>query len=250
MVTSIIGQPFIVSECQEIEAARVFSTTDFRIVIITQMLDYNQSYINAKLRQAANKLGLNHPQLGAANKQLPPGQYLTQQFPILDLGERPPLELKDFKLKLFGEIENPAVISYEEFIKLPFKEITKDFHCVTRWSRYDLKWKGVTFEEILKIAEPKPGVRHVIFGSRDYYTTNIPLEDCLKHDVIIAYELEGKEISLLHGGPVRALIPHLYGWKSAKFLNSIKFIEKDEPGFWETRGYNNHGDPWLEERYS
>lgn len=212
------------------------------------MAEYNQNYIKAKLDKAAKHFGLTGK--SDSHDRLPPGQYLTQQFPILDLGERPPLELKDFKLQIYGDIEQELTLTSEQFLALPSVEITKDFHCVTRWSRYDLKWRGVPFKEILNLVKLKPGVEHVIFSSRDYYTTNVPLEDCLKDGVIIAYELEGKEIPLLHGGPVRPIIPHLYGWKSAKFLKRIKFSIKDEPGFWETRGYNNHGDPWKEERYS
>ncbi|HSX39413.1 MAG TPA: sulfite oxidase-like oxidoreductase [Candidatus Saccharimonadales bacterium] len=215
------------------------------------MSEYNQSYIRVKLNNAAKKFGLTgNKNSNEATDRLPPGQYLTQQFPILDLGERPPLELKDFTLNLFGDIENPITLTSEQFLALPSKEIVKDFHCVTRWSKYDLKWKGVGFEEIVKLAKPKPEVKHVMFFSRDLYTTNVSLEDCLKGDVIVAYQLDGQGIPLLHGGPVRIIVPHLYGWKSAKFLNRIRFSVRDEEGFWESRGYNNHADPWKEERYS
>ncbi|HLB51952.1 hypothetical protein A3F07_03215 [candidate division WWE3 bacterium RIFCSPHIGHO2_12_FULL_38_15] len=212
--------------------------------------NYNQGYLNAKLQQASKKFGLTGRKDADSHDRLPPGQYLTQQFPILDLGVRPPLELADFNLKLSGEIENPAVLDSRQFLSLPSQEIKRDFHCVTRWTKYDVTWKGVPFKEILSLAKPKAGVMHVIFESREGYSTNITMEEALKDDVIVAYELEGQPIHLMHGGPVRMIVPQLYGWKSAKFLNAIKFVVKDEPGFWEVRGYNNHADPWMEERYS
>jgi len=211
------------------------------------MGEYNQSYIKAKVDKAREKFGLTGQ---TAPGRLPPGQFLTTQFPILDLGERPPLELKDFTLHIFGEVENEVTLTSQEFLALPTKEIVCDFHCVTRWSRYDLKWQGVSFAEIVKLAKPRPTTKFVVFGSRDGYTTNVPLADCLRDNVLVAFKLDGSDIPLLHGGPIRMIIPHLYGWKSAKFLNAIKFVQQDEPGFWETRGYHNHGDPWLEERYS
>ncbi|EKD95431.1 MAG: hypothetical protein ACD_24C00490G0005 [uncultured bacterium] len=212
--------------------------------------DYNQTYLNAKLQQASKKFGLTGRKDSGSHDRFPPGQYLTQQFPILDLGIRPPLELADFKLKLSGEIENPTELTSERFLSLPSKVIKRDFHCVTRWSKFDLNWRGIPFKEIAVLAKPKKEVVHVIFESRDGYTTNITMEEALKDDVIVAYELEGQPIPLIHGGPVRMIIPQLYGWKSAKFLNGIRFVVKDQPGFWEMRGYNNHADPWKEERYS
>ncbi|MFZ5425196.1 MAG: sulfite oxidase-like oxidoreductase [Patescibacteria group bacterium] len=210
---------------------------------------YNEFLISAKIKKAAEKFGLIGQKKRSTNR-LPPGQYLTDGFPVLDLGVRPHLDFQDFTLTIDGEVENPVILKQASLLALPSVEVTKDFHCVTRWSRYDLTWKGVSFLEIAKLVKPKPSARFVVFSSRDDYTTNLPIEECLKEDVLVAYELEGETIPTLHGGPVRMLVPHLYGWKSAKFLNKITFLKHDEPGFWEVRGYNNHGDPWLEERYS
>ena len=212
--------------------------------------NYNQSYLDAKLQQVSKKFGLTERKDSDSHNRLPPGQYLTQQFPILDLGVRPSLELAGFELKLSGEIENPSVLTSERLLSLPSLVIKRDFHCVTRWSRFDLNWKGIPFKEIVALTKPKKEIMHIIFESRDGYTTNITMEEALKDDVIVAYELEGQPIPLMHGGPVRIIVPQLYGWKSAKFLNGIRFVVKDEPGFWEVRGYNNHADPWQEERYS
>ncbi len=183
-------------------------------------------------------------------KRLPPGQFLTTSFPILDLGIRPPLSLADFTLKITGKVTKPFTITSQEFLALPATEIKKDFHCVTKWSKYDVSWRGVSFENILKLANPLDSAAYVIVYGRDEYSTNISIGDLLWPGAILAYELEGDEIPLIHGGPVRLIVPHLYGWKSAKFLNELKFIDNDTPGFWEVRGYHNRGDPWKEERYS
>lgn len=212
--------------------------------------EYNKDYIKAKIVKAAKKLGLTS-QGQRSTDRLPPGQILTQQFPILDLGVRPQLDIKDFTLKLSGEINNPQTINYEQFMQLPSVTIKRDFHCVTKWSRYDLTWTGVPFTEIAKLAGLTEKSKYTLFLSRDDYSTNLPTSTLLKDDVIVAYKLNDQEgISLLHGGPVRMIVPHLYGWKSAKFIKEIKFMENDQKGFWETRGYHNYGDPWLEQRYS
>lgn len=213
------------------------------------MFNYNSSLIAAKVRQAAQKLGSETAKTVGKNR-LPPGQTQTPAFPVLDLGVRTPLALADFVLKVSGLVENSASFNSEELLKMPSSTLTKDFHCVTRWSRFDLTWTGVSFKYLADLVKPKSIAKHVIFSSRDGYTTNVSLEDCLHEDVLIAYRLEGADIPLLHGGPVRMVIPHLYGWKSAKFLAEIAFSDQDTPGFWETRGYHNHGDPWQEERYS
>jgi DMSO/TMAO reductase YedYZ molybdopterin-dependent catalytic subunit len=213
---------------------------------------YNLSYIKAKMDQAVKKIGLTHDDVTVDPvSKTPPGQYKTDQFPILDLGVRPPIELNDFRLKVYGETQRePFELTFDELTLLPSVSITKDFNCVTRWTKQDIKWKGVPFTKIVELAKPTSMAKYVIFGSRDGYTTNVPLVECLKYDVIVAYELYGKEIPLVHGGPVRMIIPGLYGWKSAKFLSEIKFSEIDEPGFWEIRGYNNEGSVNKEQRFS
>jgi DMSO/TMAO reductase YedYZ molybdopterin-dependent catalytic subunit len=183
-------------------------------------------------------------------ERLPPGQHLTRGFPVLDLGVRPPIDLERWRLNVTGEVETPLALSWPEFRALPRVRQVSDFHCVTTWSKYDVRWDGVSFRAIAEHAGIRPEARFVIAQGGEGYTTNIPLEDCLREDVILADELEGQPLSLEHGGPVRLLIPHLYAWKSAKFLVGLRFSATDEPGFWETRGYHNYGDPWREQRYS
>ena len=214
------------------------------------MQSYNENYIKAKLKQAeAHKLtgkkDLDH------TDRLPPGQILTQGFPILDLGIRPKKEeYADWKIEIRGRVEDKKTFTLDELKKIAQEKRVHDFHCVTRWSRYDIPWTGVPFPKLVELVRPLPEARFVIFYSYDKYTTNIPLQEIMNDDVLIAYELEEKEIPPEHGGPVRMIVPMLYGWKSAKFLTKIEFRDEDESGFWEVRGYHNHGDPWLEERYS
>ena len=211
----------------------------------------NNAYIDSKIKKAAQKFGLSGTTRSVdTTSRLPPGQYLTTSFPILDLGVRPPLALTDFTLKISGKVNKPITITSQELLSLPATEIKKDFHCVTKWSKYDVSWRGVSFEDILKLANPLHSAMYVIAYGRDEYSTNISIGDLLWPGAILAYELEGEDIPLVHGGPVRLVVPHLYGWKSAKFLNELKFIDNDTPGFWEVRGYHNRGDPWKEERYS
>jgi DMSO/TMAO reductase YedYZ molybdopterin-dependent catalytic subunit len=168
---------------------------------------------------------------------------------VLDLGVRPPIDLAIWTLAATGEVERPLTLSWQEFRDLPHVREVQDFHCVTTWSRYDVRWGGVPFPVIAEKAGVNPESRFVIASSGEGYTTNIPLEDCLHEGVLLADELDGEPLPLEHGGPVRLVVPHLYGWKSAKFLRGIRFTQKDEPGFWEVRGYHNHGDPWREQRY-
>lgn len=182
--------------------------------------------------------------------RLPPGQYLvTSSFPVLDLGVRPSWDEASYKLEITGLVEKPISLSLEELRQLPVKDFTADFHCVTRWSKYDIKWRGVEWAEIEKLVSPKPEARFVISSSLDGYSTNNSLGELQKPSVFLAFELEGKPLPADHGAPLRVIIPHLYGWKGAKFLNKLEFVAYDEPGFWEVRGYHNHGDPWTEERY-
>lgn len=211
---------------------------------------YNEGYLRAKAQQATQ-----HKTTGikdaAHSLRLPPGQTLTKGFPILDLGIRPTRdEYKNWKIEFRGLVENKKTFTLADLKALSKTERTLDFHCVTRWSRYDIHWGGVLLKDICALVQPKGEVKNVIFYSYDKYTTNTPLAELLDDRILVAYELEEKEIPPEHGGPVRIINPNLYGWKSAKFLTAIEFRAEDEPGFWEVRGYHNHGDPWLEERYS
>lgn len=181
--------------------------------------------------------------------RLPPGQYLTDDYPVLSLGPTPKVKPEEWSLKIFGQIENPQKLDWDQFTNLPSTSIEKDIHCVTKWSKFDTHWKGIDFDQIIKLVNPKKTAKFVIFYSYDGYTTNLPIEDVINGQALIAFEYEHSPIPSEHGGPIRMVIPHLYFWKSAKWLNGIEFSDKDEPGFWEVRGYHNYGDPWKEQRY-
>jgi DMSO/TMAO reductase YedYZ molybdopterin-dependent catalytic subunit len=182
-------------------------------------------------------------------RRLPPGQHLTSGFPVLDLGVRPAIDLERWTLEVTGEVEKPLRLNWKEFRDLPRVQQVSDFHCVTTWSKYDVRWSGVPFRAVAERVGLKPTARFVVAQGGEGYTTNIPLADCMREDVILADELDGAPLPLEHGGPVRLIVPHLYAWKSAKFLVALRFVESDEPGFWEVRGYHNYGNPWREQRY-
>lgn len=185
-----------------------------------------------------------------SNKTLPPGQYETHDFPVLSKGPTPMVDTNDWSLKVSGLVEQPLHWDWESFSKLPNMEVTKDIHCVTKWSKLDTKWTGVSLDVIMKLVNPKNSATHILAFSSDGYSTNLPRIDISEGKAWIATAYDGAEIPPEHGGPVRLLIPHLYFWKSAKWLDEIKFVDHDEPGFWETRGYHMYGDPWKEQRYT
>ena len=185
----------------------------------------------------------------AGSERLPPGQHEVRNFPVLDLGIHPPFDAATWRLTVEGEVEQPLSLSWDEFRALPKAEQVSDFHCVTTWSQYDLRWSGVKFRTIVEMARPRPSAAFLIQSCADGYTTNLPLAELQGDDVLLAYELDGKPVPIEHGGPMRLLVPHLYAWKSAKFLTGLRFQERDTPGFWEVRGYHDVGDPWSEERF-
>ena len=168
---------------------------------------------------------------------------------MLDLGIQPDVTPLKFRLDVDGAVERPLSLNLDEFMALPAEASVSDMHCVTAWSRYDNHWQGVAARTLLAAARPKPTVNHVIFHAHDGYTTNVRLDQFDQPDVFLVYQWEGKPISREHGGPVRVLIPRLFLWKSAKWVRRIELRAHDRPGFWETRGYHNNADPWLEERY-
>ncbi len=182
--------------------------------------------------------------------RLPPGQRLTDGFPVLDLGVQPEVPLDRWLLKIDGLVANPVGLTWAQFNALPQVQDVSDFHCVTTWSKYDCRWGGVAFTTLYELAKPKPEAAFVYFTSYDGYSTNVALEKCLDDDVLVATSFEGKPITREHGGPARVIIPKLYAWKGAKFVNGITFLEKDKLGFWEVRGYSNTADPWTEDRYA
>ena len=184
-----------------------------------------------------------------AKDRLPPGQYLTKKWPVLSYERTPGGLPTDWKLKVSGEVANPFELTWEEFLALPHTILTTDFHCVTTWSRYDNTWEGVHIREILQRASPLPSAKFVMAHSWTGYTTNIPFSDLDDDDVMIVIKHDGKDLEPDHGGPVRLLVPKLYAYKSAKWLNGLEFMQQDRPGFWERRGYHNRANPWQEERY-
>lgn len=186
----------------------------------------------------------------AHQRRLPPGQHLVEKWPVLDLGVQPEITLDKWRLRIEGAVENPVTLTFDQFMALPQVRYVSDIHCVTTWSRYDNKWDGVSSQALMELVRPTAEARHVIFHSYDGYTTNIKLEVFNEPDVLIAHSWEGERLTREHGGPVRAIVPQWYFWKSAKWIRRIEFSPVDKPGFWEERGYHNEADPWTEQRYS
>ena len=182
--------------------------------------------------------------------RLPPGQHLVKNWPILDLGQTPNVAREVWRLDITGVVEFPTSWTWHDLISAPQTHKVSDIHCVTSWSRYDNNWDGVTTHDLLEAVQPKPEATHVLLTSNDGYTTNLSLEDFSSPEALLVHSWEGQPLPLDHGGPVRLGGPHRYFWKSAKWLRRIEFATADHPGFWEVRGYHNHGDPWREERYS
>lgn len=181
--------------------------------------------------------------------RLPPGQRLLERLRPMG-GEPGSPSRADFRLKVTGRVERPLELDFAALMKLPQALRRVDVHCVTGWSVFGARFEGVLLRELAARAGVKPGTRHVIFEAAHRYTSNVPLDEALADNVIVAHSLDGKPLARAHGAPVRAVIPDLYFWKSAKWLTGIRFVARDEPGYWEQRGYNNHGDPWREERYA
>ena len=186
----------------------------------------------------------------AGDERLPPGQHLVKNWPVLDLGVQPQIRLDTWRLEIRGLAENQLTLSWKSFLALDQTSKVSDIHCVTTWSRYDNEWHGVSTRDLLDEAIPKPEATHVLLSSYDGYDTNLPLEDFAAEDAILATHWEGEPITAEHGGPMRLVVPHLYFWKSAKWLRRIEFLNADQAGFWERNGYHMYGDPWTEQRYS
>jgi DMSO/TMAO reductase YedYZ molybdopterin-dependent catalytic subunit len=181
--------------------------------------------------------------------RLPPGQRRVQDWPVLDLGVQPAVATEHWRLAIDGLVENPALWDWPTFRAQPAFRGVSDIHCVTAWSRFDNAWEGVSAKHLLAVVRPKPEARFIMFHGYDDYTTSLPLADFDAEDALIAHSWQGQPLAREHGGPVRAVVPKLYFWKSAKWLRRIEFIAEDRRGFWEERGYHDHGDPWREERY-
>jgi DMSO/TMAO reductase YedYZ molybdopterin-dependent catalytic subunit len=181
--------------------------------------------------------------------RLPPGQSLTQKFPVLHYGPVPRIDPATWTLSVYGEVEREMHWNWQEFQKLPTVQIKTDIHCVTSWSKFDTVWEGPLFRELITVFGVKPSAKYVIAHAPNGFTTNLPLETMLEDDVLLAWKYDGKYLEPEHGFPVRTLVPRRYFWKSAKWLIKLEFSAADKPGFWEQAGYHNEGDPWKEERY-
>ena len=198
---------------------------------------------------------------GPANRdgmpKLPVGQHQVRNWPVLDLGEQPDVARETWKLEVGGLVEHPFTLTWDEFMALPQAEDVSDFHCVTTWSRFDNRWGGVRFRTIAERAVPKPDARFVLCTGYDFmpgsfvpYTTNLPLARALDDDVLLVHTWEGQPLPREHGGPCRMITPKLYAWKGTKWIRKIEFLDRDQPGFWEVRGYSNSAEPWFNDRYS
>jgi DMSO/TMAO reductase YedYZ molybdopterin-dependent catalytic subunit len=182
--------------------------------------------------------------------RLPPGQYLTEKWPVLHAGDIPDVDIATWTLQLTGQVEEPGSLTYDELRALPATTVTTDIHCVTRWSRFDAGFTGVHWRELAKLCRPKPAARFAIAHAEQGFTANVPLAALEDEQALVAYEADGEPLTPEHGGPVRLVIPSRYFWKSAKWLTGIELSSVDRPGFWERYGYHNDADYWQEQRYS
>jgi len=183
----------------------------------------------------------------APSDRVPPGQYVTDDFPVLSAGPTPHTSLDDWDLTITGEVDGLRRWSWDEFRALPSEPVTVDIHCVTKWSKLDSEWEGVPLDTLLDGVDTT--AEYVVAFCDGGYTTNLPLEDLTEGKAWIAFAFDGEPLDPEHGGPARLLVPHLYFWKSAKWVRGLRLAATDEPGFWEQNGYHNYGDPWKEQRY-
>ena len=179
----------------------------------------------------------------------PPGQFVTEKFPVLTFGPTPRIDLSTWRFRVFGLVEEEITLDWEEFNALSQVTFDAEFHCVTQWSKLQNTWEGILFNDLMKLVKPKPEARYVMAHCYGGYTTNVALDVLEDDDVLFAHTHDGAPLTPEHGGPMRLVVPKRYGWKSAKWVNGIEFMAEDEPGFWEMRGYHMEGDPWKEERF-
>jgi DMSO/TMAO reductase YedYZ molybdopterin-dependent catalytic subunit len=182
--------------------------------------------------------------------RLPPGQVLTLKWPVLHQGPVPPFDPNTWDFRVTGLVEKPLQMSWIEFTALPMTEVVADMHCVTRWSRFDVRWEGVPFAEVMRLVDAQPGADFVMVQAEYGYTSNVPLKDLMRPTSLFALKHNGAPLPAEHGYPVRLVVPHLYAWKSVKWVRGIEFMGENAPGFWEENGYHIYGDPFLEQRYS
>ena len=179
----------------------------------------------------------------------PPGQFVTERFPVLTFGPTPRISLDDWQFKIFGLVDEEITLDWNQFNDLPQVTLDAEFHCVTQWSKLENTWEGILFTDVMKLVKPKPEAKYVMAHCYGGYTTNVALDVLVDDDVMFAHSHDGAPLTPEHGGPMRLVVPKRYGWKSAKWVSGIEFMAEDEPGFWEMRGYHMEGDPWKEERF-
>ena len=179
----------------------------------------------------------------------PPGQFVTERFPVLTFGPTPRISLDDWQFKIFGLVDEEVTLDWKQFNDLPQVTLDAEFHCVTQWSKLENTWEGILFTDVMGLVKPKPEAKYVMAHCYGGYTTNVALDVLVDDDVMFAHSHDGAPLTLEHGGPMRLVVPKRYGWKSAKWVSGIEFMAEDEPGFWEMRGYHMEGDPWKEERF-
>lgn len=182
--------------------------------------------------------------------RLPPGQSLTLKWPVLHYGSVPGFDAAQWDFTITGLVEKPVRLNWEEFNRLPHKEVVSDFHCVTRWSRFDNRWEGVPVTEVLRLVNVRPDARYALIHAEQDFTANLPLADLMRPESLFAFNHDGEPLTAEHGYPLRLVVPHLYAWKSVKWVRGIELTAEDQPGFWEQNGYNMYGDPFKEQRFS
>ena len=178
--------------------------------------------------------------------RLPPGQYLTEKWPVLHAGSIPQTDLATWDFQVSGEVENPISLTWDEFRALPATEITTDIHCVTRWSRFDTSFRGVRWRDLAELVKPKPNARFVVAHAEQGFTANMPIDALEDENALLAYDADGEPLTPEHGWPLRLVVPSRYFWKSAKWLRGLELLDHDQPGFWERYGYHNDADYWRE----
>ncbi len=183
-------------------------------------------------------------------ERTPPGQILTRDWPVLHYGTVPRVSLESWRFRIFGLVEEERSLTFQDFLALPRTHVTCDIHCVTHWSRLDNTFEGVLFRDVYNLVKVKPEAKYVLFHAEGGWTTNVPLADLLNDDVLFAWGWNGQDLTPEHGWPMRTVVPHLYFWKSAKWVKSMEFMGEDRPGFWERNGYHMYGNPWQNQRYS
>ncbi|MFZ5822751.1 MAG: sulfite oxidase-like oxidoreductase [Bacillota bacterium] len=183
-------------------------------------------------------------------ERTPPGQILTRDWPVLHYGAVPRIDLATWRFRIFGLVEEELALTYQDFLKLPRAKVSCDIHCVTHWSRLNNEFEGVLFRDLYSLVKPKPEARYVMFHAEGGWTTNVPLADLLRDDVLFAWRWNGQDLTPEHGWPMRTVVPHLYFWKSAKWVRAMELMAEDQPGFWERNGYHMYGDPWKSQRYA